>query len=235
MPRPDNGLARGHPRTHAAHVRHHRPGLPDRQDPGRHVAVVPGSVRLVLSVPQRADRPPSDIARRHLRAYERVTRYYVGQLAYLAGRLAAMPEGDATVLDNSCLMFVSNMWSRKPARFGQGAAAAGGRTGRCAANGPGAGLSETRRRQPQAVQPVSVADESHGREGGTIWRQSNAAGRFVIAHPPFETRPLIPKCAKITFIRALTVWRAGGVILLISARHPGGLRPRSPFCLVLLG
>jgi hypothetical protein len=44
-------------------------------------------------------------------AYERVTRYYVSQLAYLAGRLAAMPEGDATVLDNSCLMFVSNMWS----------------------------------------------------------------------------------------------------------------------------
>jgi hypothetical protein len=44
-------------------------------------------------------------------AYERVTRYYVGQLAYLAGRLAAMPEGDTTVLDHSCLMFVSNMWS----------------------------------------------------------------------------------------------------------------------------
>jgi hypothetical protein len=45
-------------------------------------------------------------------AYERVTRYYVDQLAYLAGRLAAMPEGQGTtVLDNSCLMFVSNMWS----------------------------------------------------------------------------------------------------------------------------
>ena len=26
-------------------------------------------------------------------------------------RLAAMPEGEGTVLDNSCLMFVSNMWS----------------------------------------------------------------------------------------------------------------------------
>ena len=44
-------------------------------------------------------------------AYERVTRYYVGQLAALAGRLAAMPEGGATVLDNSCLLFLSNMWS----------------------------------------------------------------------------------------------------------------------------
>jgi hypothetical protein len=47
----------------------------------------------------------------HSDAYERVTRYYVGQLAYLAGRLVAMPEGDKTVLDNSCLMFLSNMWS----------------------------------------------------------------------------------------------------------------------------
>jgi hypothetical protein len=47
----------------------------------------------------------------HSDAYERVTRYYVSQLAYLAGRLAAMPEGETTVLDNSCLMFVSNMWS----------------------------------------------------------------------------------------------------------------------------
>jgi hypothetical protein len=44
-------------------------------------------------------------------AYERVTRYYVSQFAYLAGRLAAMPEGDSTVLDNSCLMFLSSMWS----------------------------------------------------------------------------------------------------------------------------
>ncbi len=44
-------------------------------------------------------------------AYERVTRYYVSHLAYLAGRLAAMPEGEGTVLDNSCVMFISNMWS----------------------------------------------------------------------------------------------------------------------------
>jgi hypothetical protein len=44
-------------------------------------------------------------------AYERVTRYYVSQLAYLAGRLAAMPEGERSVLDNSCLLFISNMWS----------------------------------------------------------------------------------------------------------------------------
>ena len=44
-------------------------------------------------------------------AYERVARYYVSQLAYLASRLEAMPEGDRTVLDNSCLLFLSNLWS----------------------------------------------------------------------------------------------------------------------------
>jgi hypothetical protein len=44
-------------------------------------------------------------------AYERITRYYVSQIAYLAGRLAAMPEGNSTVLDNSCLLFISNLWS----------------------------------------------------------------------------------------------------------------------------
>jgi hypothetical protein len=44
-------------------------------------------------------------------AYERVTRYYVGQLAYLASRLDAMPEGEGTVLDNTCLLFTNSLWS----------------------------------------------------------------------------------------------------------------------------
>jgi hypothetical protein len=44
-------------------------------------------------------------------AYERIARYYVSQVAYLAGRLAAMPEGEHSVLDNSCLLFLSNLWS----------------------------------------------------------------------------------------------------------------------------
>jgi hypothetical protein len=43
--------------------------------------------------------------------YERVSRYYCSQFAYLAGRLDAMPEGEGTVLDHSCLMFINNMWS----------------------------------------------------------------------------------------------------------------------------
>jgi hypothetical protein len=44
-------------------------------------------------------------------AYERVTRYYVGQLAYLASRLDAMPEGERTVLDNTCLLFTNSLFS----------------------------------------------------------------------------------------------------------------------------
>jgi hypothetical protein len=43
--------------------------------------------------------------------YERVTRYYVSQFAYLASRLDAMREGAGTVLDNTCLLFINNMWS----------------------------------------------------------------------------------------------------------------------------
>ncbi|MEO5961756.1 MAG: DUF1552 domain-containing protein, partial [Opitutaceae bacterium] len=43
--------------------------------------------------------------------YETIARYYVGNLAYLAGKLDAMPEGEGTVLDNTCLLYLSNMFS----------------------------------------------------------------------------------------------------------------------------
>jgi hypothetical protein len=43
-------------------------------------------------------------------AYERITRFHVSQFAYLASKLDSMPEGNGTVLDNSCLMFLSNLW-----------------------------------------------------------------------------------------------------------------------------
>ncbi len=42
--------------------------------------------------------------------YERIARFHVSQFAYLASKLDAMKEGDGTVLDNSCLMFLSNLW-----------------------------------------------------------------------------------------------------------------------------
>jgi hypothetical protein len=43
--------------------------------------------------------------------YERISRFHLSQLAYLAGKLDAMPEGDGTVLDNCCLLWLSNMWA----------------------------------------------------------------------------------------------------------------------------
>ena len=43
--------------------------------------------------------------------YQKIVHFQVSQLAYLAKRLDAMPEGESTVLDNSCLLFLSNMWS----------------------------------------------------------------------------------------------------------------------------
>jgi hypothetical protein len=42
--------------------------------------------------------------------YERISRFHLSQLAYLATKLDSMPEGNGTVLDNSCLMFLSNLW-----------------------------------------------------------------------------------------------------------------------------
>jgi len=42
--------------------------------------------------------------------YERIARFHLSQLAYLAAKLDSMPEGNGTVLDNSCLMWLSNMW-----------------------------------------------------------------------------------------------------------------------------
>ena len=42
--------------------------------------------------------------------YERIARFHLSQFAYLAEKLDKMPEGEGTVLDNSCLMFLSNLW-----------------------------------------------------------------------------------------------------------------------------
>ena len=44
-------------------------------------------------------------------AYEKITHFNVSQLAYLAARLDAMPEAEGTVLDNSCILFISSMFS----------------------------------------------------------------------------------------------------------------------------
>src|ERR1041385_4449852 len=43
--------------------------------------------------------------------YERISRFHLSQMAYLAKKLDAMPEGEGTVLDNCCLLWLSNMWA----------------------------------------------------------------------------------------------------------------------------
>lgn len=43
--------------------------------------------------------------------YKKIVHFHVTQLAYLTQKLDSMPEGEGTVLDNSCLLFLSNMWS----------------------------------------------------------------------------------------------------------------------------
>jgi hypothetical protein len=43
--------------------------------------------------------------------YERISRFHLGVFARLAIRLDGMLEGNGTVLDHSCLLFLSNMWS----------------------------------------------------------------------------------------------------------------------------
>ncbi len=43
-------------------------------------------------------------------SYERIANFHVSQYAYLASKLDSMKEGNGTVLDNSCLMFMSNMF-----------------------------------------------------------------------------------------------------------------------------
>jgi hypothetical protein len=42
--------------------------------------------------------------------YEAISRWHLSQFAYLAAKLDSMPEGEGTVLDNSCLMFLSSLF-----------------------------------------------------------------------------------------------------------------------------
>jgi hypothetical protein len=94
--------------------------------------------------------------------YERIARFHLSQLAYLATKLEAMPEGDGTVLDNSCLMFLSNMWNGSKHINYASAGRARRRARRHARNRPLARLPGARRREPQDVQPVP---RHHGRMG----------------------------------------------------------------------
>ena len=50
------------------------------------------------------------------RRYERITRFHLSQMAYIATKLDAMPEGEGTVLDNTLVQWtqesaMSRFWS----------------------------------------------------------------------------------------------------------------------------
>ena len=100
-----------HPRAHAADGRHPGARLPDEQDVSGDAAPLPRHLRDVLSVPARDRGASPALPQRHLEGVHAGQPVLRGQLAYLAQRLQSMPEGDGTVLDNSCLLFMSNMWS----------------------------------------------------------------------------------------------------------------------------
>ena len=115
--------------------------------------------------------------------YERIARFHVSQFAYLASKLDSMKEGDGTVLDNSCLMFLSNLWiGRKHDNFRLPLVLAGG-LGRHARNRAHAELSGCRRGQPQDVQLVPVAHGSLRNQAGSVWRCADAARTAVAAFP----------------------------------------------------
>ena len=112
--------------------------------------------------------------------YERIARFHVSQYAYLASKLDSMKEGDGTVLDNTCLMFLSNLWiGRKHDNFRLPLVLAGG-LGGTLETGRYAQLSERKRGQPQDVQPVPVADGPLRSKARPVWRLPDTPGTLVV-------------------------------------------------------
>ena len=123
--------------------------------------------------------------------YERISRYYVSQLAYLAGRLDAMPEGDGTVLDHSCLIFLSNMWSGSKHDSTKLPLLQVGGLGGTLDTGRVLDYVDKRRRRPQAVQSVSVDHAADGRRSRSLRRRGERFGGPVIA--PWAGVPLLAR------------------------------------------
>ena len=106
--------------------------------------------------------------------YERISRFHLSQLAYLAQKLDAMPEGEGTVLDNCCLLWLSNMWAGWKHDNMKVPVVHRRRPGRHARDRPLARLPLRRRRQPQAVQPVPVDHGPHGRAARSLRRRATS-------------------------------------------------------------
>ena len=177
MKRPDNGLPediREHMRLMCDIV---ALAFPDRQDARRHAAAVPRHLRPVLSVPRRRKLPTISASHDDLSDdYERITRYYVSQFAYLVDKLDAMPEGEGTVLDNSCLhVHVEHVVGQQARQHARCPLLTAGGLGGTLETGRVLDYTRRRRREPQAVQPVPLADGSHGREARPVRRRHRAS------------------------------------------------------------
>ena len=171
--------ARRLPRTHAADVRHHRHRVPDGQDPRGHAAALARSFGAVLSVPRSPRRPPCRSHNNNSDGYERIARFHLSQLAYLATKLDSMPEGDGTVLDNSCLMFLSNMWiGRKHDNTRLPLVLAGG-LGGTLKTGRTLDYLTSRRRESEDVQPVPLAHGSDGRQARPLRRRRLSLSPYI--------------------------------------------------------
>ena len=108
--------------------------------------------------------------------YESICRFHLSQLAYLAQRLDEMPEGEGTVLDNSCLMFMSNMLSGTKHDNKKVPIVLAGGLGGTLETGRTLDYLDAGDEQSQAVQPVPGHHGSHGREAGPLRRRRFAAG-----------------------------------------------------------
>ena len=154
----------------------------------------PRSVVALLSVPQRQRRPPRRLAQRHSKNYERITRFHLSQLAYWRKSSKPCPKATAPCSTNSCLMFISNMWSGTRHDNGRcrssPSAASAARCKRVASS-----ITGSRRRQPKIVQPLpggSWTGWACGSTGSATpirdWRDCNSAARAWDGKPPPYSR-----------------------------------------------
>ena len=110
-----------------------------------------------------------------------------------------MKEGDTTVLDNSCLLFVSNMWSGSKHDSSKVPLLLVGGLGGKLDTGRVLDYRDEGRRQAQALRTVPVHHESHGRDS----RHSSATRpRPSLASRPFprHTCPISPRLIALAVV-----------------------------------
>ena len=111
--------------------------------------------------------------------YLKTNQFHVEQFAYLVGRMKAIDEGEGTLLDNSLLMFCSNLFDGDKHQADEMPILLAGRGGGSLKTGRVLDYHRPRRRQPPRVQPVSVPDGPHGRPPDAVRRCRETSGRTL--------------------------------------------------------